>query len=389
VLVRAADTGSTITSEYIKVGTLVSGTTYNVTRNLSGLGAKNWAVGTPYQVRGVSGDGWIELNAFDTPRLSIFTQGSTYNTLTENLRLGYLSGMPNSASGIGLYVGDASNYLRYDGSAFRLKGYSLTVDSSGVVIPEANGAASKTGGAFRFSRNSATQFDQSSADINGLVGYCVLGGIVGNPQDDCYAEVRNKMVGAGGTTHNGNAHVLFSATGWDDAGAAATSTVSLEGVSSAASTGWTLTGSLATTSTISERSRSTPLGEWIPVTFAAGNFSAATGNWTLQSGDQVTFAYTLIGKTMTVLFQFDGTDTSAITGTLGVLIPGGNTAARRTQVVTQTIDNGGAAQAGVAFVSAGSTVIQFQSTVAGGGFANTGGVANNTYVRGQITFEIQ
>jgi hypothetical protein len=53
-----------------------------VTRNLSGAGAKNWPAGTPYQVRGVAGDGWIELNAFNTPRMSIFSQGSAYNNST-------------------------------------------------------------------------------------------------------------------------------------------------------------------------------------------------------------------------------------------------------------------------------------------------------------------
>lgn len=138
-----------------------------------------------------------------------------------------------------------------------------------------------------------------------------------------------------------------------------------------------------------ERSRTTAMGEWTSVSFNAANFSASTGNWTLQSGDQVTFAYTLVGKTMTVVFEFDGTDTSAVALTLGVAIPGGFTAAKRTRSIIQTIDNGGAAQAGVAFVNAAGTVINFQSTVAGGGWANTGGLANNTYVRGQITFEVQ
>ncbi len=118
VLARAADTGGSVTEEYLKVGTLVSGTTYNVTRNLSGAGAKNWPEGTPFAVRGVAGDGWLELNAFDTPRMSLFTQGSLYNNSTETIRIGHLTGMPNSSSGIGAYMGDATNYFRWDGTHF-------------------------------------------------------------------------------------------------------------------------------------------------------------------------------------------------------------------------------------------------------------------------------
>jgi hypothetical protein len=101
VLVRALDSAGAITEEYIKVGALYAGTSYNVTRNLSGAGAKNWPAGTPYQVRGVAGDGWIELNAFDTPRMSIFSQGSAYNNSSELIRIGHLAGMPNGSSGIG------------------------------------------------------------------------------------------------------------------------------------------------------------------------------------------------------------------------------------------------------------------------------------------------
>jgi hypothetical protein len=144
VLIRALDTGGAVTSEYLKVGSLVSGTTYNVTRNLSGIGAKNWPTGTPYAVRGVAGDGWIELNAYDTPRLSIFTQGSLYNNSVENVRLGHLTGMPNGSTGIGAYIGDATNYFRFDSTNFRVKTAGIQLDDTGLYISPVSSSGSGT-----------------------------------------------------------------------------------------------------------------------------------------------------------------------------------------------------------------------------------------------------
>ena len=77
--------------EYMQVGALVSGTRYNVTRNLDGSGANNWPMGTPYAVNGQNGAGRIELNAYATPRMSILRQGATYNAQTELIRIGDLN----------------------------------------------------------------------------------------------------------------------------------------------------------------------------------------------------------------------------------------------------------------------------------------------------------
>lgn len=51
-------------------------------------------------MRGVAGDGWIELNAFDTPRFSVFAQGTLYNNSVEGIRIGHLTGMPSISTGI-------------------------------------------------------------------------------------------------------------------------------------------------------------------------------------------------------------------------------------------------------------------------------------------------
>jgi hypothetical protein len=168
VLIRAADNNSgAVGVEYLKVGTLVSGTTYNVTRDLDGSGANDWAAGTPYAVRGVAGDGWLELNAFDTPRLSVFTQGSLYNNSTESLRIGHLTGMPNSSSGIGAYMGDATNYFRWDGSALTVKSSGATIDSSGLTLGPVGPSAYDATSAVKFARE--TSFGAGAGNVNALV----------------------------------------------------------------------------------------------------------------------------------------------------------------------------------------------------------------------------
>lgn len=93
--------------EYIRVGTLVSGTTYNVTRNLDGSGANAWVAGTPWACLGQSGNGRIELNAYDTPRIQLLVQGAAYNLQSEVLRIGDLNGYGDYATAIyGLAIGE-------------------------------------------------------------------------------------------------------------------------------------------------------------------------------------------------------------------------------------------------------------------------------------------
>lgn len=95
--------------EYMQVGSLVSGTTYNVTRDLDGSGANDWGAGSVYFVRGHAGDGWLELTANSEQRLSVFLQGSTWNQSTEVARIGKLDGWQTSGlEGYGLALGNQS-----------------------------------------------------------------------------------------------------------------------------------------------------------------------------------------------------------------------------------------------------------------------------------------
>lgn len=108
--VRSLDVTGTPAVEYMRVGALVSGTTYGVTRNLSGTGAKSWAAGIAYLVLGQDGDGRIDLYAYDGRPRAIFTeQGSTYNAQRVGCVLGSLQGYYGYVSDVtGLACGSES-----------------------------------------------------------------------------------------------------------------------------------------------------------------------------------------------------------------------------------------------------------------------------------------
>jgi hypothetical protein len=168
VIIRSTDTSNVVRTEYLQVGTLVSGTTYNATRDLSGPPdgpGQNWPAGTPYAVRGVAGDGWIELNAVATPRFSVFSQTSTY-VGTEVIRIGHLSGMPNSSTGIGAYMGDATNYFRWDGTALQIKSAGATLDPNGLTLGGTGPSAYEAGSALKFNREAS--FGTGATNVFGV-----------------------------------------------------------------------------------------------------------------------------------------------------------------------------------------------------------------------------
>ena len=112
--------------EYVQVGGLVSGTTYNVTRDVDGSGANSWPTGAPFVVFGQSGDGRIELSAYDTPRMHMLKQGTSYNSQTELLRMGDLDGNWGYASetyglALGEYGTDKANLTWDETNGLRLR----------------------------------------------------------------------------------------------------------------------------------------------------------------------------------------------------------------------------------------------------------------------------
>lgn len=125
---------------------------------------------------------------------------------------------------------------------------------------------------------------------------------------------------------------------------------------------------------------------WTTPAFAAGNF---TGNgsmtWTVAAGDVATFAYAIVGKMMTVAFSIITTTVGGTPDTLlQILIPGGKTSTKAMySAIGQMLDNN-VATTGRINVEAGDTKIYIQRTDLAAFTAST----NLTYVRGQITFEI-
>ncbi len=132
--------------EYMQVGTLVSGTTYNVTRNLDGTGANDWPGGQVFVVLGITGDGRIELDAQTAgPRISVIEQGAAYNAQTERVRIGDLAGW-GSLTGYGIAIGTAAgNRLTYD-------------PTNGLIVAgEGSGVTNINGGNIQTNTITATQ----------------------------------------------------------------------------------------------------------------------------------------------------------------------------------------------------------------------------------------
>ena len=139
--------------EYMQLTSYAGANVWNVTRNVDGSGANTWPQGAPFAVFGYTGDGRIELNAYDTPRMSILSQGSTYNSQTEYVRLGDLNGLADYTSQefgifIGDYAGDSwmaydpTNGLRLDGSAIidgTVQATAFTNDLGAMFFSQADG----------------------------------------------------------------------------------------------------------------------------------------------------------------------------------------------------------------------------------------------------------
>ena len=156
IVVSSHDVNNVVRKEYMKVGTHTgTGNLWNVTRDVTG-----WFIspniipafpdGTPYMVIGKQGDGRIELNAFDTPRISLLRQANntspvnpsptSFVNVEELVRIGDLFGMPGvSGSPWGIFIGTANEHIKFDQSGV------LTIKAKGGGITEINGDNITTG----------------------------------------------------------------------------------------------------------------------------------------------------------------------------------------------------------------------------------------------------
>jgi hypothetical protein len=124
---------------------------------------------------------------------------------------------------------------------------------------------------------------------------------------------------------------------------------------------------------------------WTGIAFNSGNFTGSgTITWTVASGDQVAYAYTVKGKSVT-LSWFINTTTVAGTGVeLRLAIPAGMTSLRSVRT-TYFYSDAGTEGIGLAWQVPGEAFVRlFKSSTV----SNWSAATNTTIVAGQITFEI-
>ena len=128
-------------------------------------------------------------------------------------------------------------------------------------------------------------------------------------------------------------------------------------------------------------------GSWTTPAFSAGDFTGSGSmTWTVAEADVVTYAYTIINKMMTVSFDIRTTTVAGTPSTtFSITIPASKVSTKPMFSTVFVFDNSAsAASPCYAAVAASGTTIDI-ALLAGGNFAAS---TNLTYVRGQITFEI-
>ncbi len=120
------------------------------------------------------------------------------------------------------------------------------------------------------------------------------------------------------------------------------------------------------------------------MTHAGGNFTVPSGSITIASGDQTTFRYKRVGKT---LFVQLGLANGTITGTpayVEVLIPGSYTSAAAEQYGSFWYQDNATQASGLALIPSGSTKIRFYKEALGNWQAQT----DLLFIRGLLAFEV-
>lgn len=123
---------------------------------------------------------------------------------------------------------------------------------------------------------------------------------------------------------------------------------------------------------------------WISPTLLT---TSASGSivWTVDNpGDILAFKYTILGKTMMVIFHLATTSVSGAGDTLKITIPAAKVASKEFIANYEYIDSG-AWSAGRATVAAGGSTINLTKR----SVSNWTAAVNTTSVRGRIVFETQ
>lgn len=153
IKIQGIDTAGANSVEWMLVGTLVSGTTYNVTRNVDGSGANAWSRDTPFVVIGQNGTSRIELVAGTPSTIQLVTQGATWNAQTVQASMSTQAGAVTAGAGDVLLN---TNGIVIANSITALLSFKDNVGATGKIVIGADPANEleivniSTGGAFGF-----------------------------------------------------------------------------------------------------------------------------------------------------------------------------------------------------------------------------------------------
>ena len=126
---------------------------------------------------------------------------------------------------------------------------------------------------------------------------------------------------------------------------------------------------------------------WIAIAYAAGNYTADTGTWTVDSGDQIGLRYRVSGSTILYQFNIQTTSTSSAGAFLRLALPNGYTVGGSGTVtgITRTNAAGAASVPGTSRATAGNSYIEFRSDFTSAGYAVS---TNDCQVVGEIEVQL-
>lgn len=128
-----------------------------------------------------------------------------------------------------------------------------------------------------------------------------------------------------------------------------------------------------------------PGGEsWTSVAHAGGNFTVPSGSITIASGDQETFRYKRIGKTLFVQLSIASGTISGTPAYIEVLIPGSYTSAAAAQYGSYWYQDNATQASGFALIPSGSTKIRFYKESSGNWQTQT----DLLFIRACLAFEV-
>ena len=144
-------------------------------------------------------------------------------------------------------------------------------------------------------------------------------------------------------------------------------------------------GTIQVAGDVYEKNRPISMGQWAAIAYAAGNFTSSAGSWTVDAGDQITYTYMLVGKTLWLSFHLTATSVSGTPTELRMALPSGVTVAQQATQPFSFVD-GAVAGTGCAAVVVGDTILRLRKDPFGvGTWPNS---TNTTLVSGTVPLAI-